>query len=155
MTVGLFLAPACAAALLSYVLTPFAGRLATRIGAVDYPGPRKIHQHPIPRLGGVAVITAVSLVAIVSWFLIPSVPQALPATMCLGIAIGVLPIIAVSLRDDIKPLRPGQKFIAHILGACIASVISYGSMSLIAMRAAYRLVPVEVTVPADTNLATP
>jgi UDP-GlcNAc:undecaprenyl-phosphate/decaprenyl-phosphate GlcNAc-1-phosphate transferase len=120
MTVGLFLAPALTAAVFSYVLTPFAGRLALRIGAVDHPGPRKIHHHPIPRLGGIAVITAVGLVAIASWLLMPSVQQALPATICLGVALGVLPIIAVSLRDDVKPLRPGPKFAAHLLGACIA-----------------------------------
>jgi UDP-GlcNAc:undecaprenyl-phosphate GlcNAc-1-phosphate transferase len=119
MTVGLFLAPAFTAAVFSYVLTPFAGRLALRIGAVDHPGPRKIHQHPIPRLGGIAVITAVSLVAIASWFLM-SLQQALPAAICLGVALGILPIIAVSLCDDIKPLRPGPKFAAHVLGACIA-----------------------------------
>jgi UDP-GlcNAc:undecaprenyl-phosphate GlcNAc-1-phosphate transferase len=40
--------------------------------------------------------------------------------MCLGIALGLLPIVAVSLRDDVTPLRPGPKFAAHLLGACIA-----------------------------------
>ncbi len=42
-----------------------------------------------------------------------------------------------------------------ILGACISSLIAYGAMSLVAVRAAYRLVPVEVALPADTKLATP
>ena len=97
MTVGLFLVPAFAAGVLSFALTPLAGRLARRIGAVDHPGPRKIHQHPIPRLGGVAVITAVTLVAVVSWFLMPTVQQAVPGMVCLGIALGMLPIVAVSL----------------------------------------------------------
>jgi O-antigen/teichoic acid export membrane protein len=43
---------------------------------------------------------------------------------------------------------------AGILGACIASIIAYGWMSLVTVRAAYRLVPVEVALP-DTNVAAP
>jgi UDP-GlcNAc:undecaprenyl-phosphate/decaprenyl-phosphate GlcNAc-1-phosphate transferase len=124
MTIAHFLAPAAVAAFLSYLLTPSAGRLALWIGAVDHPGPRKIHERPIPRLGGIAVICAVAVVAAAAWLLMPSVEQLLPGTMCLGIAFGLLPIIAVSVRDDIQPLGPGQKFIAHVLGACIA--VSFG-----------------------------
>src|SRR6185295_4610227 len=44
MSILFLLAPAAAAALLTYLLTPAAGRLALRLGAVDKPGPRKIHQ---------------------------------------------------------------------------------------------------------------
>src|ERR1041385_1687757 len=120
MSAGLFLTPALAAALLSYLLAPLASRLALWIGAVDHPGPRKIHQHPIPRLGGLAVIIAVAAVATVTWLLVPSIARALPGRMCLGIALGLLPIVAVSLRDDVTPLGPGPKFAAHLLGACIA-----------------------------------
>jgi UDP-GlcNAc:undecaprenyl-phosphate/decaprenyl-phosphate GlcNAc-1-phosphate transferase len=120
MTLTLFLLPALAAAVLSYLLSPLASRLALVIGAVDHPGPRKIHKHPIPRLGGVAVIGAVAVVAAAAWLLIPLMPQALTSRVCLGIALGILPIIAVSVRDDVAPLRPGPKFAAHLAGACIA-----------------------------------
>jgi UDP-GlcNAc:undecaprenyl-phosphate GlcNAc-1-phosphate transferase len=39
-------------------LTPLAGRLARRLGAIDEPGGRKIHDHPTPLLGGLAVYLA-------------------------------------------------------------------------------------------------
>jgi UDP-GlcNAc:undecaprenyl-phosphate GlcNAc-1-phosphate transferase len=120
MTLVPYLIPALAAAVLSFLLAPLASRLALAIGAVDHPGPRKIHKHPIPRLGGLAVITAVAVVATASALLIPAMPRTLPPLVCLGIALGVLPIIAVSLRDDVTPLRPGPKFAAHLIGACIA-----------------------------------
>lgn len=39
----------------SYLATPWARRLATKLGAMDLPSERKIHKTPTPRLGGVAV----------------------------------------------------------------------------------------------------
>ena len=43
------------AAIVSFLVTPFAQRLAFLIGAVDRPDPRKIHRAPTARLGGLAV----------------------------------------------------------------------------------------------------
>ena len=53
------------AALLAYVLTPLAGRIARHFGAVDRPGAaRRIHARPIPRAGGLAVGTAFLVVGL-------------------------------------------------------------------------------------------
>lgn len=41
-------------AFLAVLLTPGVIRLARRIGAVDPPGPRGVHERPIPRIGEVA-----------------------------------------------------------------------------------------------------
>ena len=65
----LFLLPGMFAALLSYGLAPFAATLAARVGAMDQPGPRKIHDRPIARLGGVAVVASVFIVAALAWWL--------------------------------------------------------------------------------------
>jgi UDP-GlcNAc:undecaprenyl-phosphate GlcNAc-1-phosphate transferase len=43
---------------LSLGLTPLAGRLAPRLGAIDKPGGRKIHEQRTPLLGGLAVYLA-------------------------------------------------------------------------------------------------
>ena len=43
----------------SMLLTPLVRLMALRLGALDRPGERKVHQEPIPRLGGVAVILSV------------------------------------------------------------------------------------------------
>lgn len=62
------LAAGVAAAIVAYLLTPVAMRLATRSGAIDEPDSgRRIHLSPIPRAGGLAVATsfvAVGLVAV-------------------------------------------------------------------------------------------
>jgi len=53
------LAAAAAAAVVAYLLTPLAMRLATRAGAIDEPDSgRRIHDRPIPRAGGLAVVSA-------------------------------------------------------------------------------------------------
>jgi len=40
---------------LALVLTPRVIRLARRVGALDRPGYRSVHERPIPRIGGVAI----------------------------------------------------------------------------------------------------
>jgi UDP-GlcNAc:undecaprenyl-phosphate GlcNAc-1-phosphate transferase len=44
--------------ILSLVLTPLAGRLGERFGALDEPDKRKVHLSPIPRCGGMAIVAA-------------------------------------------------------------------------------------------------
>ena len=47
------------AALISYLATPFVKKLAFKIGAVDITKDnRRMHDHPIPRLGGLAIVIA-------------------------------------------------------------------------------------------------
>ena len=52
-----------AAAILAFLLTPLARRLAHRVDAVDQPAERRVNTSPIPRGGGVAVATAYLAVA--------------------------------------------------------------------------------------------
>jgi UDP-GlcNAc:undecaprenyl-phosphate GlcNAc-1-phosphate transferase len=121
VSVFLFVLPAFIAAVLSFALTPAVRRLALRVGAVDEPGPRKVHQTPLPRLGGLAVLAAIALVlGAMSVVSIPGM-QALPKDLCAGLGLGVLPILAVSLWDDIKPLRALPKFMAQFTGAGVAA----------------------------------
>ncbi len=55
------------AALLAYLLTPLAMRLATRAGAIDEPDSgRRIHLRPIPRAGGLAVVGAFVIIGLLA-----------------------------------------------------------------------------------------
>lgn len=126
MNVLLFLLPAVIAGVISYVLTPFTARLALRIGAVDHPNSRKIHQQPIPRLGGLAVVIGVAA-ALASLFLFHTPGNGTlihDFSFLLGLAAGFLPIFAISLWDDVKALRPWPKFLAQTAGAVLA--IAFG-----------------------------
>jgi UDP-GlcNAc:undecaprenyl-phosphate GlcNAc-1-phosphate transferase len=120
MTLLLFAAPAVFAALLAYALTPVARRLALSVGAVDHPGPRKIHVIPTPRLGGAAVVTAIIVVLSAVYFFGSARVHAIHPAMLLALALGIVPILLVSLIDDVRPLSAAPKFLAHLAGASIA-----------------------------------
>lgn len=108
------------AAVLSFALTPVAGWFSKRVGAIDHPGPRKIHKVPIPRLGGIAVFISVLATA----FVIRRLGIELPAHFLKGLGLGILPVLLVSLIDDIRSVPAVVKFVAHGIGAAIA--VSYG-----------------------------
>ena len=45
-----YLVLAASAAALSVLVTPAVRAIAVRVGAVDKPGPRRVHARPVPRL---------------------------------------------------------------------------------------------------------
>ena len=53
------------AALVTWLLTPWAARCAMKIGAVDRPGERKVHRGYVPRLGGLAILAGLVLAALI------------------------------------------------------------------------------------------
>jgi UDP-GlcNAc:undecaprenyl-phosphate/decaprenyl-phosphate GlcNAc-1-phosphate transferase len=118
--------PGLVAAVLAWVLTPLTIRLAGRLGAIDMPGPRRIHATPIPRLGGLAVIGAVAAVMTASALGLPGGPEWVRSGGAAGVGLGLLPVLAVSVRDDIRPVRVLPKLLAQIAGAVIA--VSFGIM---------------------------
>ncbi len=120
MTLFLFIAPTVLAAIVSYALTPMARRLAVRIGAIDQPGPRKIHSVATPRLGGLAVLISATFVFALIYWSGASKNHALPHDLLIAIGAGLIPIVLASIFDDIRPSRAAVKFAAHLLGASIA-----------------------------------
>ena len=109
--------PAVAAGAVAFALTPLTARLAVRVGAIDVPGRRKTHAEPTPRLGGLAVVGAIAATwAAAVWLFGISLPRELS----LGLIAGGLPILAVSVVDDIRGVRPSRKFLVHVAGASIA-----------------------------------
>ena len=98
--------------LLSFTLTPLVKRLAYKIGAVDVPkDKRRMHDHPIPRLGGLAIFAG----CVIAILLFAETDRQLR-----GILLGSCLIVAVGVVDDSHPLGPGIKFILQIVAALIA-----------------------------------
>lgn len=114
-----FSLPAICAALVAFFLTPVAGRLAVLVGAVDQPGERKVHSSAIPRLGGLAVVAAAASVLGFSAWLTPG-EWTVPRELVFGLALGILPVLAISLVDDVRSVRARDKFLMHGIGAAIA-----------------------------------
>ena len=120
MNVLSLLLPALAAALTAFGLTPLAMRLAGALGAVDHPGPRKVHSSDIPRLGGLAVIASVALVTGTLWAVRAQKLTKITDEFALGLTLGLIPILVVSIYDDLRPLPALPKALAQLLGAGIA-----------------------------------
>ncbi len=112
------------------VLTPFANKLARRVGAVATPSDRGLAERDTPALGGLAILAGV-LVAAAFW---------LPPTINLHHTAGTAPgtggtvhtwailagaclITLVGAIDDAHPLRPQWKLLGQITVAVIAVVV--------------------------------
>jgi UDP-GlcNAc:undecaprenyl-phosphate GlcNAc-1-phosphate transferase len=98
------------AMLLSLFLTPIASRFALRVGAVDLPDGRKLHEKAVPRLGGLAILAAV--IATLLGFGIP-LPGIAPF---LG---GFLLVAVTGFADDVSRLKPAVKFAGQVLAAAL------------------------------------
>jgi UDP-GlcNAc:undecaprenyl-phosphate/decaprenyl-phosphate GlcNAc-1-phosphate transferase len=98
------------AAVVSLLATPVAGALAWRIGAIDTPRERGLHQFPTPRLGGLAILVTVVAAGLV--FL----PHDKQTT---AILIGAAVIALVGAADDILELSADFKLAGQILAAVI------------------------------------
>src|SRR5215212_576921 len=98
------------AAVVSLLATPVAGALAWRIGAIDTPRERGLHQFPTPRLGGLAILLAVIAAGLV--FL----PHDKQTT---SILIGAAVIALVGAIDDILELSADFKLAGQLLAAVI------------------------------------
>src|SRR5688572_13381486 len=53
------------AAVVTLVTTPLTARLAVRVGAIDLPRDRDLHDAPVPRLGGLAILAGVLVSAVI------------------------------------------------------------------------------------------
>ncbi|MCP4051353.1 MAG: undecaprenyl/decaprenyl-phosphate alpha-N-acetylglucosaminyl 1-phosphate transferase [bacterium] len=92
------------------IITPLVKKLSIRAGLVDKPSERKIHQTPVPRMGGLAIFTG---------FII-TVSVCLPFNKQLaGILSGGLIVLLVGILDDIFSLKPWIKLSGQITAALV------------------------------------
>ena len=123
-----YLILALTAAALALVATPPIGALAGRLGAVDNPGPRRVHARPVPRLGGVALLLA----AVAALYVTPLLGvRPLDLLRAQGwhlgwLLCGVLLIVATGAADDVRGLPPLPKLGLQILAAGVALAGGYG-----------------------------
>ena len=100
---------------LSAALVPAAGWLARRYGVMDDPGPRKVHQAPTPRIGGVAVWAAFNLVVLAGYFGVPTLSRLAWVQTHLAGPVAMLQ----------EAYRVEAKLMALLLGAAIAFLVGF------------------------------
>ncbi len=112
-----------AALVAAYLLTPLAMRLGFRLGLVDQPGGRRIHENPTPRSGGLAVFSAFFCCAALLPLLADSLsPEPAFQEWLRNTFLVALPLLAIGVTDDRWEIRPsiklaGQTFVA-VLAWC-------------------------------------
>ncbi|MBS4195722.1 glycosyltransferase family 4 protein [Lederbergia citri] len=94
----------------SIIITPFVISMAEKYNFLDIPNGRKIHQSPIPRIGGLAIfIGTISGLLYLNQLV----------TMIIPIALGGIVIVITGLLDDKYSLKPQYKLIGQIFAACL------------------------------------
>ena len=98
--------------LVAYVMTPPVKRFAEKVGAIDVPRDnRRVHDHPIPRMGGLAIFIGFVLSLI---FFVPM------STKVLGRLVGSVISAVMGGVDDIVSLNPWVKLAGQIVAALVA-----------------------------------
>ena len=111
-SVGLAAAALLVAALVALITTPVVRSLAVRMGAVDVPKDgRRMHDHPIPRMGGLAIFFGFILSVLIFQTLTPSLR---------GMLLGSVIIVVLGILDDIYALPALPKFLVQIVAALVA-----------------------------------
>jgi UDP-GlcNAc:undecaprenyl-phosphate/decaprenyl-phosphate GlcNAc-1-phosphate transferase len=98
------------AGLVTMLLVPLTIKLARRLGAIDVPNERSLHELPTPKLGGLAILAGV-LVAGLIWLPWEGESRA--------ILIGAVVVTAVGVLDDVFDLPPALKLLGQTAGVVI------------------------------------
>ena len=101
--------------LLAFILTLVIRRVATKLKILDIPNERKIHKHPIPLLGGLAIY--ISYVITIFFNFSFSIELK-------GIIIGGTIILIIGLIDDIKHLPAKWKLVGQLVAS--SALILFG-----------------------------
>jgi UDP-GlcNAc:undecaprenyl-phosphate GlcNAc-1-phosphate transferase len=93
--------------------------LALRLGLIDVPGGRKLHEGNIPVIGGIAMLSGFS-------FALLTLDVSLSAYRCLIAGSGLL--VITGLLDDFQELTPRSRLFIQILAGILMAV--WGNVSL-------------------------
>ena len=130
-TFNIYLAAFASAFVTTFVALPLWRNWCLRIGLVDDPGHRKIHDAPIPLAGGLAVLTGlllplVAAVVLLKFNLIQSANVGAllyglnkRALQLAAIAAGAVTITVLGVLDDKHELKPLHKFSGQLVVAAM------------------------------------
>ncbi|HWC13314.1 MAG TPA: MraY family glycosyltransferase [Actinomycetota bacterium] len=129
------------AGVVTFTVTPLVSRFSARIGAIDHPNDRKVHAHPTPTLGGLAIFVGV-LAAGGAAILMPEFDGVfLQSGQPLGIAAGAAIILGLGVIDDFRPLTAAPKLAGQVFAA--------GLLFLAGVKMQFVLLPETVYVLSD------
>lgn len=117
-TIGVVAGALLTAFLVSLVTTPIVKTLAQKWGAVDVPKDgRRMHDHPIPRMGGLAIFLGFLLSVVL---FAPFVQKNGLGIQLQSMLLGAVVIVVLGILDDIYALPALPKLVVQIVAAIIA-----------------------------------
>lgn len=111
------LLPFITAMVISMILTPLLIRIAPFIGMMDQPDPRKVHEIPVPRVGGIGIVIG-SLIPLFLWVQFDQTLQAY--------IIGSVVLLIFGIWDDSKELGHYVKFVGQFIA--VLTLVFYGDV---------------------------
>lgn len=104
----------------TFVVTPLVRVVTLKLGVIDYPNDRKVHAHPTPTLGGLALFAGAVAAGAVAYTMPEFKDTFVKSSELFGIAAGALVIFILGAVDDLRELPApvklsGQVFAAGIL----------------------------------------
>jgi UDP-GlcNAc:undecaprenyl-phosphate GlcNAc-1-phosphate transferase len=107
----------------AFVITPVFRNIARKLRILDYPGGRKLQANPVAYLGGLSIITPITLGSFLLLFTSLSID--LKQQLYLGLILPALAIAFIGLLDDIYQLSPWPRFISQSAVGVITSFMLY------------------------------
>jgi len=101
---------------ISVILTPILRDIFRSYNVVDRPGPRKVHDYPIPRIGGIPIAIAYGI-SLISFSNLSSGFSSLAWKLIPGASV----IFLVGLLDDLFNLKPIYKLAGQMAAAVLVS----------------------------------
>ena len=132
--IGQVVAALAVALLIAFISTPVVKNLAYKMGAVDVPkDSRRMHKHPIPRMGGLAIFLGFILSVLI--FLPLSEPLR-------GMLLGAVIIVVLGIFDDIYTLTMDVNLTGLTLQESEVQAVKWANEDeILAMLADGRFIP--------------
>ncbi len=105
--------------LVAMLLVPIVSRLAKRRHLLDNPGPRKVHQVPLPRVGGIAFVVATLAVVLPVFFLSNTIGESFRESkmQLITLLAGAVFMFVVGLIDDLRSVGGVTKLLCLVAAA--------------------------------------
>ena len=122
----------------TFVSVPLAKRIAKVVGAIDYPGNRRVNTTPIPRCGGIAMYLGLCAAAFTVFVGMRFFDWEMNNLYVLAdidymlVYIGITMVFALGLVDDITRMHPATKFAGQIAASVVVVLggVSIGSLRM-------------------------
>jgi UDP-GlcNAc:undecaprenyl-phosphate GlcNAc-1-phosphate transferase len=120
--------------IVSLLITPLVRFVSKKLGVFDLPGERKVHNKPIPRLGGFSIFATFILILMITseidFFFFPD--NFFKEINFPWLLVGCTIIFGLGTIDDLRRVPPGIKFLFQIVAGLIVALTccKIGTISL-------------------------